>query len=469
MIRRPGSAVGSSGLYAVGNRTDPRPRVRQIGRYRLDQQLLGKGNFARVELATHTVLGLKVAIKIIDKAQITEDYVRRNLGREARIMARLRHPHIAALYEAIETGHLMCLVTELAPGGDLCSYVKAQTDGRLGEAAARPFLKQIVSALVYMHSRGVIHRDLKMENVMLDETKSLVKIVDFGLSNFYGPGVVLQTHCGSPEYAAPELFIPARPYGPEVDVWSLGVIMYGALTGCLPFLSPRTDGTNPQERRHRLYRKIQQGLGQQHWKALTNISSECRQLLLALLTASPDNRIKLSQVETHSYMILYKTDPPVDTSQPGLDHSLAPKVLIRMSELLSIPVSILKTEVECDDHCEVAAMFYLLLDSTKPSKPDPKITTQNSAMTSQIFSPMSSTTSATQSPRIPQPEREISPSNLLGVAVKRIHPSPVKDPLRTNCQEHLKLLEMGFALMDPEDAWRTSKDPIRPKQTPEGD
>ncbi|KAF9820491.1 hypothetical protein SFRURICE_009910 [Spodoptera frugiperda] len=248
----------------TANMTRNKGQVYSVGNYLMTGKVLGKGHFARVEEATHRIIGKKVAIKIIDLTCIKEEYARRNLHREPRVMAKLRHPCIAALYETMMHGPRLYVVMEAAGGGDLCAHVLGARGAARGlpEGRARALAAQLVSAVRHMHARGVVHRDLKMENIMLDSTKQFIKIVgetfaltklmylnqllnqinkivsvlvDFGLSNMWSGGAALRTPCGSLEYAAPELFVDGRRYGPEVDLWSIGVIVYGMVTGGLPF------------------------------------------------------------------------------------------------------------------------------------------------------------------------------------------------------------------------------------------
>ncbi len=199
----------------------------------------------------------QVAIKIIDKTTLDEKKLNK-LYREIRIMKLLHHPNIVKLYEVIETKNTVFLVMEYASGGELYDYLVVH--GKMKEKEARAKFRQILSAVSYCHKKKVIHRDLKVrnleywlitlqaENLLLDANLD-IKIADFGFSNHFDPDSKLDTFCGSPPYAAPELFQGRRYTGPEVDIWSLGVILYVLTTGCLPF-----DGKNLQEMRESVCR-----------------------------------------------------------------------------------------------------------------------------------------------------------------------------------------------------------------------
>ncbi|KAG0734589.1 hypothetical protein G6F62_012055 [Rhizopus arrhizus] len=151
--------------------------------------------------------------------------------REIQYLKLLRHPHIIKLYEVITTPTDIIMVIEYA-GKELFNYIVEK--GKLSEDDARRFFQQIICAVEYCHRHKIAHRDLKPENLLLDANNN-VKIADFGLSNIMTDGDFLKTSCGSPNYAAPEV-ISGRLYaGPEVDVWSCGVILYVMLCGRLPF------------------------------------------------------------------------------------------------------------------------------------------------------------------------------------------------------------------------------------------
>ncbi|XP_052743623.1 MAP/microtubule affinity-regulating kinase 3 [Bicyclus anynana] len=288
-------------------------QVYSVGNYLMTGKLLGKGHFARVEEATHRLIGKKVAIKVIDLTCIKEEYARRNLHREPRVMAKLRHPCIAALYETMMHGPRLYVVMEAAGGGDLCALV-LRTRG-LPEARARVLAAQLVSAVRHMHCRGVVHRDLKMENIMLDSTRQFIKIVDFGLSNVWSAGGALRTPCGSLEYAAPELFVDGRRYGPEVDLWSIGVIVFGMVTGGLPFAGGAggggaggangargAGGAGEGSSRPQLRAAIARGFSGKQRLALACFSAECKTFVQHLLEPNVEARMGIEEAARHRWL-----------------------------------------------------------------------------------------------------------------------------------------------------------------------
>ncbi|XP_065586473.1 hormonally up-regulated neu tumor-associated kinase-like [Cyrtonyx montezumae] len=211
------------------------PHTKQVGTY-LVGRMINKGSFAKVMEGLHVPTGEKVAIKVIDKRKAKQDsYVLKNMKREPRIHQMIKHPNVVQLYETLETDNSYYMVMELCLGGDLLDRICDKQ--RLAEREVRRYTRQILSAVGYLHCHGIVHRDLKIENFLLDENNN-IKIVDFGLSNtvkFEGLSQeLLHTQCGSPAYAAPEL-LAHRKYGPKVDVWSIGVSMFAMLTGTLPF------------------------------------------------------------------------------------------------------------------------------------------------------------------------------------------------------------------------------------------
>ncbi|KAJ0098977.1 hypothetical protein Patl1_21854 [Pistacia atlantica] len=193
---------------------------------------LGIGSFGKVKIAEHALTGHKVAIKILNRRKIKNMEMEEKVRREIKILRLFMHPHIIRLYEVIETPSDIYVVMEYVKSGELFDYIVEK--GRLQEDEARVFFQQIISGVEYCHRNMVVHRDLKPENLLLD-SKWNVKIADFGLSNIMRDGHFLKTSCGSPNYAAPEVISGKLYAGPEVDVWSCGVILYALLCGTLPF------------------------------------------------------------------------------------------------------------------------------------------------------------------------------------------------------------------------------------------
>ncbi|XP_039597992.1 MAP/microtubule affinity-regulating kinase 3a isoform X6 [Polypterus senegalus] len=269
--RRPGARCRNS----LQSSADEQPH---IGNYRL-LKTIGKGNFAKVKLARHILTGREVAIKIIDKTQLNPTSLQK-LFREVRIMKILNHPNIVKLFEVIETDKTLYLVMEYASGGEVFDYLVAH--GRMKEKEARSKFRQIVSAVQYCHQKYIVHRDLKAENLLLDADMN-IKIADFGFSNEFTLGNKLDTFCGSPPYAAPELFQGKKYDGPEVDVWSLGVILYTLVSGSLPF-----DGQNLKELRERVLRG--------KYRIPFYMSTDCENLLKRFLVLNPAKRGTLEQI-----------------------------------------------------------------------------------------------------------------------------------------------------------------------------
>ncbi|XP_051951544.1 MAP/microtubule affinity-regulating kinase 3-like isoform X2 [Xyrauchen texanus] len=273
-VSRPGRS-GVRCRNSIASCADEQPH---IGNYRL-LKTIGKGNFAKVKLARQILTGREVAIKIIDKTQLNPTSLQK-LFREVRIMKILNHPNIVKLFEVIETEKTLYLVMEYASGGEVFDYLVAH--GRMKEKEARAKFRQIVSAVQYCHQKHIVHRDLKAENLLLDADMN-IKIADFGFSNEFTIGNKLDTFCGSPPYAAPELFQGKKYDGPEVDVWSLGVILYTLVSGSLPF-----DGQNLKELRERVLRG--------KYRIPFYMSTDCENLLKRFLVLNPVKRGTLEQI-----------------------------------------------------------------------------------------------------------------------------------------------------------------------------
>ncbi|KAL0272539.1 UNVERIFIED_CONTAM: hypothetical protein PYX00_005470 [Menopon gallinae] len=255
------------------------------GQYVLEKTI-GCGGFAKVKLATHILTGEKVAIKIMQKQSLMEDLPR--VKHEITALKSLSHPNICKLYQVIETDSHYFLIMEYCCGGELFDHIVEKE--KLNEDEARYFFRQVVSAVSYMHDEGFAHRDLKPENILLDRHQNL-KLIDFGLSVKPEKGLSshLYTSCGSPNYAAPELIKGEEYLGCEIDIWSLGVLLYALLCGSLPF-----DDNSIQK----LYEKILFGqYEEKEW-----LSVESKMLLHSLLQVSARKRITTKELRVHPWL-----------------------------------------------------------------------------------------------------------------------------------------------------------------------
>ncbi|KAI3886892.1 hypothetical protein MKX03_019103 [Papaver bracteatum] len=318
-----------------------------LSNYKLGKTL-GIGSFGKVKIAEHALTGHKVAIKILNRRKIKNMDMEEKVRREIKILRLFMHPHIIRLYEVIETQTDIYVVMEYVKSGELFDYIVEK--GRLQEDEARNFFQQIISGVEYCHRNMVVHRDLKPENLLLD-SKGNVKIADFGLSNIMRDGHFLKTSCGSPNYAAPEV-ISGRLYaGPEVDIWSCGVILYALLCGTLPF----DDENIPN-----LFKKIKGGI----YTLPSHLSPGARDLIPRMLVVDPMKRMTIPEIRQHAWfqahLPRYLAVPPPDTMQQAkkIDEDILQEVL-KMGFDRNQLVESLRNRVQN----EGTVAYYLLLDN----------------------------------------------------------------------------------------------------------
>ncbi|XP_036393177.1 MAP/microtubule affinity-regulating kinase 4 isoform X1 [Megalops cyprinoides] len=331
-------SLGARCRNSIASCTDETPH---IGNYRL-LKTIGKGNFAKVKLARHILTGREVAIKIIDKTQLNPTSLQK-LFREVRIMKGLNHPNIVQLFEVIETEKTLYLIMEYASGGEVFDYLVSH--GRMKEKEARAKFRQIVSAVHYCHQKNIVHRDLKAENLLLD-ADSNIKIADFGFSNEFTLGNKLDTFCGSPPYAAPELFQGKKYDGPEVDIWSLGVILYTLVSGSLPF-----DGQNLKELRERVLRG--------KYRVPFYMSTDCEGILRRFLVLNPTKRCTLEQIMKDKWMnVGYEGEELKPHVEPVEDYNDASRIEVMVG--MGYSREEIKDALTNQKYNEVTATYLLL-------------------------------------------------------------------------------------------------------------
>ena len=260
-------------------------KLLRVGMYDLERTL-GKGNFAIVKLGVHKLTRTKVAVKIVNKDDLDDENLSK-IYREIEIMRKLSHKNIIQLYQVMESDTFMYIITEFAANGEIFDWLV--TNKKMSESQAAKTFSQILAAVNYCHQHGVVHRDLKAENLLLDHDGN-IKLADFGFSNYYKAGDSLSTWCGSPPYAAPELFEGRQYDGPKADIWSLGVILYVLVSGSLPF-----DGQTLQDLRSRIVSC--------QYRIPFFLSRDCEHLIRGLLVVDPVKRLSLSFIARHRWLV----------------------------------------------------------------------------------------------------------------------------------------------------------------------
>ena len=208
-----------------------------IGDY-IIKKTIGSGTFSTVKLGVHRITHKKVAIKILDKSKIESRDDLERIIREMQILIEMHNPFVIKVYKIYEDKNNFSIIMEYCEGGELFNYIVKKK--RLSEEESSYFFYQLINGIEYIHSKGIAHRDLKPENLLLSKNK-ILKIIDFGLSNFYDGQKRLQTPCGSPCYASPEMVKGKKYDGFNIDIWAIGVILFAMLCGYLPFEDDEND------------------------------------------------------------------------------------------------------------------------------------------------------------------------------------------------------------------------------------
>ncbi|XP_029622753.1 serine/threonine-protein kinase BRSK2 isoform X6 [Salmo trutta] len=333
-----------------------------VGPYRLEKTL-GKGQTGLVKLGIHCVTCQKVAIKIVNREKLSESVLMK-VEREIAILKLIEHPHVLKLHDVYENKKYLYLVLEHVSGGELFDYLVKK--GRLTPKEARKFFRQIISALDFCHSHSICHRDLKPENLLLDE-KNNIRIADFGMASLQVGDSLLETSCGSPHYACPEVIRGEKYDGRKADVWSCGVILFALLVGALPF-----DDDNLRN----LLEKVK--LGVFHMPHF--IPPDCQNLLRGMIEVDATKRLTLEQIQKHNWYIAGKNEPEPEQPVPR-------KVAIRTLSTEEIDPDVLESmhslgcfrdkgkltkDLLSDDDNQEKMIYFLLLDRKEryPSQED---------------------------------------------------------------------------------------------------
>ncbi|XP_063626680.1 testis-specific serine/threonine-protein kinase 3-like isoform X2 [Cydia splendana] len=256
---------------------------------------IGSGSYATVKVASSDRHNCQVAIKIISKFQAPGDYLKKFLPREIEVVKGLKHENLIRFLQAIETTHRVYIVMEYAENGSLLDIIRK--DQHIDEVRGRRWFRQLVEAVEYCHERGVVHRDIKCENLLMDHGLN-IKLSDFGFARGHmkpknGVYALSETFCGSYAYASPEI-LKGVPYKPQdSDIWSMGVVLYAIVYGRLPF-----DDTN--------YTQLLKVQNKVSFPREPRVSADCRKLITKVL-APLKMRVKIPQI---------LADPWLNPNQP---------------------------------------------------------------------------------------------------------------------------------------------------------
>jgi serine/threonine protein kinase len=238
---------------------------------------LGTGSYGVVKYGVHKATDRKVAIKIYDKSKMTDINQQKSVQTEIKILLKLDHPNIVKLYQHIDTNKYIYIILEYISGHSLSTSLKRKPTRRLEEFEANKYFHELLQALDYCHSKGITHRDIKLENTLIDNANKRVKLIDFGFATCFSNLKKVKLFCGTPSYMAPEIVSRKEYCGPPVDIWAAGVLLYVLLTGSFPF-----KGNSDSE----LYKNILKG----HLVFPDYLSIAAKQLISKMLSLDPTKR-----------------------------------------------------------------------------------------------------------------------------------------------------------------------------------
>ena len=275
--------------------------------YRIGK-LIGQGGFAKVNLGLNVLTGRVVAIKSFNKNIKSKNGINMDMDKvlyEINLMKKLNHQNITKILETFEDDQFYFIIMEYINGGNLFSYVKKRR--KLSEKVAKFLFRQIILGIKHIHSNLIVHRDIKLENILIDMNNN-IKICDFGIGIILSSeNQILHSHCGTPVYIAPEIITSTKDKGYKgfpVDIYSAGIVLYIMVSGRLPFDESPDDicEINKNEDMNKENEiKLKYGLSKREPKYLENISDELRDLLKGLLNKDPNKRLNIEQILNHPW------------------------------------------------------------------------------------------------------------------------------------------------------------------------
>ena len=305
--------------------------------------VVGHGAYGNVFKATHVQTNVQVAIKVIPQSVLRDPDATLHFDNEINILSKLDHPLIGHLFEVVHGSDGICIVSEYAPGRDLLHFIN--THKTITEPEACRIFKQILTGVKYLHDSHVAHRDLKPENILMDEHGN-IRIIDFGFAKrFAFPGCVFNSRCGSLAYVAPEI-ITGKMYGPAVDIWSLGVILYAMMSNELPFVGVNTD----EQLRKIAYSEP---------RINPSFSDNLKSLLRGMLCKDSTRRLTIEQIQAHPWLRTTKEDAfmrVIDKVTTDID----PEIL-RYMKLMGFELKNIEAKIQKNMKCEAVVAYRMLM------------------------------------------------------------------------------------------------------------
>jgi 5'-AMP-activated protein kinase catalytic alpha subunit len=322
-------------------------------------QVIGEGAFATVRLGINNQTNEQVAIKIMEKNKIVQEEDKIKIEREKMLHQNLRHPNIVQLYSVIEKNDKIYLIMEYVKGKELFDYIVFKK--KLTEMESCLFFQQIISGIEYLHKIKYVHRDIKPENLLINQETKELKIIDFGFSNnCTNPNKnLLESACGSPYYAAPEMLSGQKYRAPPVDIWSSGIVLFTMICGYLPF---------EDEDNNLLYEKIRKG----KFVIPKHVSEQARDLLNNILVTDPQKRFTINQIKNHPWFSLYNNKGKLMVNEGlNLFKYIIPideDVVSSMSNQFGINEQKIRISILSNKHDGISTIYYLLLQKKIKNK-----------------------------------------------------------------------------------------------------